>query len=95
MADLLVELYGTRVGMLSGPWRTFDFLATSDAVVAFGIDSQILSMAIPLTVVPVRSRKDRRQNFFLGSRLTSSRDVLRARIHELSAGILSLCCGLG
>jgi hypothetical protein len=34
------------------------------AVAAFGIGSQILSVAIPLTVVPVRARKERRQNFF-------------------------------
>jgi serine/threonine-protein kinase HipA len=26
MADLIVELYGVRVGALTGPWRTFDFL---------------------------------------------------------------------
>jgi len=64
MADLVVELYGTRVGVLRGPWRTFDFLTDPTAVAEFGIDSQILSVAIPLTVVPVRARKERRQNFF-------------------------------
>jgi serine/threonine-protein kinase HipA len=64
MADLIVELYGMRLGVLTGPWRTFDFLTAPEAVAAFGIDSQILSMAIPLTAMPVRSRKDRRQNFF-------------------------------
>jgi serine/threonine-protein kinase HipA len=64
MADLVVELYGTRAGVLRGTWRTFDFLPDSAAVVKFGIDSPILSMAIPLTVVAVRSRKERRQNFF-------------------------------
>ena len=64
MADLVVELYGTRVGVLTGPWRTFDFLTDPAAVAEFGIDSQILSVAIPLTVVPVRARKERRQNFF-------------------------------
>jgi hypothetical protein len=26
MADLVVELYGTRAGVLAGTWRTFDFL---------------------------------------------------------------------
>jgi serine/threonine-protein kinase HipA len=26
MADLVVELYGTRAGALSGTWRTFDFV---------------------------------------------------------------------
>lgn len=64
MADLVVELYGTRVGVLKGTWRTFDFLPDRAAVTEFGIDSLILSVAIPLTVVAVRSRKDRRQNFF-------------------------------
>lgn len=64
MADLIVELYGTRVGVLKGTWRTFDFLPDPKAVAKFGIDSPILSVAIPLTVIPVRSRKERRQNFF-------------------------------
>ena len=64
MADLVVELYGTRAGVLTGTWRTFDFAPDPAAVARFGIDSPILSVAIPLTVVSVRSRKDRRQNFF-------------------------------
>jgi serine/threonine-protein kinase HipA len=64
MADLVVELYGTRAGVLSGPWRTFDFVPDPAAAARFGIDSTVLSVAIPLTVVAVRSRKERRQNFF-------------------------------
>jgi serine/threonine-protein kinase HipA len=64
MSDLVVELYGTRAGVLAGTWRTFDFLPDTAAVTRFGIDSPILSAAIPLTVVAVRSRKERRQNFF-------------------------------
>lgn len=64
MSDLVVELYGTRAGVLAGTWRTFDFLPDADAVSRFGVDSPILSVAIPLTVVAVRSRKERRQNFF-------------------------------
>jgi serine/threonine-protein kinase HipA len=64
MADLTVELYGTRVGVLTGTWRAFDFSPDADAVARFGIDSPILSVAIPLTAVSVRSRKERRQNFF-------------------------------
>jgi serine/threonine-protein kinase HipA len=64
MADLVVELYGTSTGVLRGTWRTFDFVPDAAAVVKFGIDSPILSVAIPLTVVAVRSRRERRQNFF-------------------------------
>jgi serine/threonine-protein kinase HipA len=64
MADLVVELYGTRIGVLRGSWRSFDFLTSPEAVARFGLDSQILSVAIPFTAVPVRARKDRRQNFF-------------------------------
>jgi serine/threonine-protein kinase HipA len=64
MADLVVELYGTSTGVLRGTWRTFDFVPDAAAVVKFGIDSPILSVAIPLTVVAVRSRRERRQDFF-------------------------------
>src|SRR6185312_16434472 len=64
MGDLVVELYGTPVGMLAGTWRTFDFLPDPAAVARFGLDSPVLSVAIPLVAVAVRSRKDRQQNFF-------------------------------
>lgn len=64
MADLVVELYGTRVGTLVGPWRTFDFLPEAAAVRRFGLDSPIISVSIPLTAAPVRARKERRRNFF-------------------------------
>jgi len=64
MADRVIELYGTRAGVLTGTWRAFDFLPDAAAVTRFGIDSTVLSVAIPLTAVAVRSRKERRQNFF-------------------------------
>lgn len=64
MADLIVELYGIRVGTLIGSWRTFDLRIDPAFVDRFGIDSPIISVAIPLTAVPVRARRERRQNFF-------------------------------
>jgi hypothetical protein len=44
MADLVVELYRARVGVLAGTWRAFDFLPDPAAVARFGIDSPILSV---------------------------------------------------
>jgi serine/threonine-protein kinase HipA len=64
MADLVVELYGTRIGTLTGTWRTFELRLDTTAVDTFGIDSRVLSIAIPLTAVPVSAGKARRQNFF-------------------------------
>jgi serine/threonine-protein kinase HipA len=64
VTDLVVELYGMQVGVLAGTWRTFDFLPDPAAVAELGLDSPILSASIPLTAVPVRARKERRQNFF-------------------------------
>lgn len=64
MADLLVELYDTRIGTIVGTWRNFDFIADPAAVDKFGIDATILSMSIPLAAIATRPRKDRRQNFF-------------------------------
>lgn len=64
MADLIVELYGIQVGELIGTWRSFDFVSDLRAVEEFGIDSPILSVAIPLVAVPTRAPKQRRRNFF-------------------------------
>lgn len=64
MADLIVELYGSRIGTLSGRAASFDFIADESAVTTFGLDSLILSAAIPLALVPARGRRARRQNFF-------------------------------
>lgn len=64
MADLAVELYGTRIGTLKGDWRTFDLEFEPSAVMTFGIDSPILSVAVPLALVPTRAHKQRRRNFF-------------------------------
>ncbi len=64
MAELTLELYGVRIGTLQGDWRDFDLLLEPDAVTRFGLDSPILSVAIPLALVPTRTYKRRRQNFF-------------------------------
>ncbi|SDT15732.1 type II toxin-antitoxin system HipA family toxin [Microlunatus soli] len=66
MADLLVELYGNPIGALRGTWRTFDFHADRRAVGRYGLDSMILSVAIPLAAVTQRSNRARRQLFFAG-----------------------------
>ncbi|WP_336084661.1 type II toxin-antitoxin system HipA family toxin [Nocardia sp. SSK8] len=64
MGDLTVELYGTRVGTLTGTTRDYDFVADVEAIDTFGLDSTILSLAVPLAAVPTRARRSRRQNFF-------------------------------
>jgi len=64
MAELVVELHGTRIGTLKGDWRTFDLEFEPGAVRTFGIDSPILSVAVRLAVVPTRAHKQKRRNFF-------------------------------
>lgn len=64
MSELSVRLYGIHMGTLVGEWRDFDFSVSDDAIQAFGIDSTIMSMAIPLAPIPNRARKAQRQNFF-------------------------------
>lgn len=64
MSELAVHLYGVHMGALVGEWRNFDFAVSNEAIRAFGIDSTIMSMAIPLAPIPNRARKAQRQNFF-------------------------------
>ncbi|MFD6448256.1 type II toxin-antitoxin system HipA family toxin [Promicromonospora sp. NPDC060204] len=64
MGDLVVELYGTEIGTLVGTGASFDFVASPAAIQTFGLDSTVLSLAVPLAVVPARARRERRQNFF-------------------------------
>ncbi|WP_010205514.1 type II toxin-antitoxin system HipA family toxin [Salinibacterium sp. PAMC 21357] len=65
MADLRVELYGELVGhLVGGDRRTFDFIATPEAIAAWGLGSTILSESVPLDLVANRSRAGRRRNFF-------------------------------
>lgn len=65
MGELLVELYDTVVGRLTGGRRDFDFAADPEAVRRFGLDSPALSVAVPLVPVQARSRRAHRQAFFL------------------------------
>ena len=44
------------MGVLTGPWRTFDFVTDPGAVAEFGIDSTVLSAAIPITAVQVQPK---------------------------------------
>ncbi|MBK7821417.1 MAG: HipA domain-containing protein [Tessaracoccus sp.] len=64
MADLLVELYDTVVGRIAGDWRSFDFSPEPEALRRFGLDSSVLSVAVPLVPVSTRSRRAQRQAFF-------------------------------
>lgn len=66
MAGLAVDLYGTRIGHLRGPWRTFDFDPDPAGVARFGLDSPALSLAVPLTLRARRSGRERRQAWFAG-----------------------------
>ncbi len=61
---LAVELYGTVVGRLEGDARTFDFSPTAAGIERFGANSQVLSVAIPLTPMQRRDRVARRRNWF-------------------------------
>lgn len=92
VADLVVELYGTRIGTLTGTWRTFDFIADPTAVTEFGVDSLILSVAVPLAPIPTRAGKQRRQNYFAellpeGRMLTRMAAEAGVPIHD-SIGLL-------
>jgi serine/threonine-protein kinase HipA len=64
MADLRVELYGRHIGDLKGNWRNFDFTPSPDGIEAFGLESQMLSVAVPLSAVIQRSKRRVRANFF-------------------------------
>ncbi len=60
MGDLTVSLYGTTIGNLVGTSSNFDFVTERAAVERFGLDSPILSLAIPLSAVPTRAHRRRR-----------------------------------
>ncbi len=64
MGDLVVELYGQRLGVLRGDWRTFDLIPDPTAAIHFGLDSTVMSISAPLQVRATRSRAPIRRNFF-------------------------------
>lgn len=64
MSELVVELYGQRLGVLRGDWRTFDLVPDPSAALRFGVDSTVLSLAVPLQVRATRSRAPLLRNFF-------------------------------
>ncbi|MER7557813.1 HipA domain-containing protein [Nocardioides sp. NPDC126508] len=64
MSELVVELYGKPIGRLTGSTATYDFVASVEAVETYGLDSTVLSLAVPLAPVAPRGRRQRRQNFF-------------------------------
>lgn len=61
---LAVELYGTAVGTLEGDARTFDFRPSDDGIERFGVNSTVLSVAIPLLPAQRRDHARRRRNWF-------------------------------
>jgi serine/threonine-protein kinase HipA len=85
MADLAVELYGTRIGSLVGKdWRTFDFTTDPDAFNTFQLGSTVMSESTPLSSAATRNRADRRRNFF--TELLPEGDMLDALATEVGKG---------
>ena len=67
MNELAVELYGHRIGVLSGDnVRSFDIDLDPAAIAHFGSSSQVMSMAVPLDAMRNRGHAGRRRNFFAG-----------------------------
>lgn len=62
---LAVELYGILIGYLDGTdSRTFDFRTRDDAAEAFGVNSRVLSVVMPVSAAPPRQYAGRRRNWF-------------------------------
>lgn len=65
MADLVVELYGVTVGRIVGiDRRSFDFVASPEAIDAFGLGSTVISESVPLEIRPTPRNAGRRRNYF-------------------------------
>lgn len=62
---LAVELYGTVIGHIHGPdARSFDVEITDEARETFGVNSRVMSVAIPLLASMPRQHAGRRRNWF-------------------------------
>ncbi len=61
---LAVELYGTAIGQLEGEARGLDFTPSAEGIEAFGANSPVLSVAIPLSPAQRRGQASRRRNWF-------------------------------
>lgn len=59
-----VELYGVQIGTLTGGAQDFDFAPSPQGIERFGVNSTVLSVAIPFTPTPRRDRALRRRNWF-------------------------------
>lgn len=66
MTELEVELYGRRIGGLSGDRDRFDFTPDPEAIRHWGAGSTVLSIAIPLVGSRANdtSQRELRRNFF-------------------------------
>ncbi|MEU4312578.1 HipA domain-containing protein [Nocardia sp. NPDC024068] len=65
MKRLGIELYGELIGTLQGADRaTFDFEADPEAIEHYGVNSRILSAAIPLNPKTNRAKAKQRRNYF-------------------------------
>jgi serine/threonine-protein kinase HipA len=61
---LAIELYGQRIGTLEGDARTFDVTVVAEAIEHFGMNSTVLSVAVPLSPNLRRDHASRRRNWF-------------------------------
>src|ERR1700744_4015202 len=64
MSELRVDFHGQLLGRLVGDANEFDFVVDTSAIRRYGLDSLVLSAAIPLLALAPRRDRALRQNFF-------------------------------
>lgn len=64
MPELTVALHGAIIGHLRGAGADFDFRPTPEAVRTWGMNSRMLSLAVPLLPRPPASGRALRRSFF-------------------------------